>query len=203
MTKAALGRWKKEPTREEVAYHEAGHVIAAMLGWVPVRSVDMRAEAGQHHARVNSDDLLGRQILAGRMDVREGTVGGHLALGRIRYSLGGYAAESIFSDKRGLPHDGCGADVDYALAFAGAMLPGSGSATKDLMVEWIIVRQWRLVRAQLRRHWQHVTAVAALLMRNDEVDDDAIRALLRTLPDLACEALPTAGDDTRSETSIS
>lgn len=152
---------------------------------------------------MNSDDVLGGQILAGKMPAPEGTLGGHFALGRIRYSLGGYAAESIFSGKRGLPHDGCGADVDHALAFAGAMLPGACGAAKDLMVHWIIMRQWTRVRSQLRRHWQHVTAVAELLMRNDEVDDDAIRALLRTLPDLAYEALPTAGDDTRFEKSIS
>lgn len=47
MTNAALGRWKKGPTREEVAYHEAGHVVAAMLGWVPVRSVDLTPQPGE------------------------------------------------------------------------------------------------------------------------------------------------------------
>lgn len=205
MANSRLARWKIEPTRDEVAHHEAGHVVVGMIAGIPIRSIDMRLEPGEHHARVNTADVTGGLILAGQLDAREGTLGGHLALGRVRCALGGYAAESIFAGKTGLPHDGPGADLDKALSYARALLPNGSESARELVAGLIIGRQWKRVRAQLRGHWQYVVAVAALLAREDEVDDQDLHNALRSLAPLAPDPVPRRlwGDDSRTAKSIS
>lgn len=173
----------RSPTRATVAYHEAGHVVLGVSVGVDVVGVTMRRTSTQH-AMTHTRDAVGGRILAGVFPINPLVEA--LALGRVRYSLAGFAAERIFTGARGMPDDGAHGDLGFARQYVRAIAPG---ADDDFCTMMCLV-QWPKTRAFVRRHWKHVQVVARALVASQGLTERSLAALLRKLPPIAPLQLP-------------
>ena len=104
-----------------------------------------------------------------------------LVLSRVRYALAGWAAESIYRAPERLIGVTVYDDPDQADARAmlRAWYPNDRSG---VFAQLVIQGEYRRVRAWLREHWLHVEAIAAALLKHDEIDEEQIRDVLDALP---------------------
>jgi hypothetical protein len=170
-----------------VAYHEAGHVIAA-LRWIEpldlmkatIKATPGRRSAGHVLRRVRYLPEEMRERLERCANAAERALVQFDALTEIRYSLAGYAANSIHTGNlQNHPvnvDDGPNGDTTTARAYAHAICPS------DADVERVLMHEYLRVRRLLRNEWDgRVRIFADALVRHVTLRGRRLRALLERL----------------------
>lgn len=175
------------PTLEAIAYHEAGHALAATLVatvWditiVPVPGVSrglVRTQSrGMHNpgvwrdlVRAAADEPLRRLVQA-------------TALGHARYCLAGWAGESLHVGR--LPAAVSKMvgekDTEDARSFIRAAYPDMPLGCPA--EHWILDGEYGRTRRFLQEHRKHLDAVASALLKLRTLDGDDLEAILDHLP---------------------
>jgi len=153
------------PTRVAVAYHEAGHVLAAFawgagIRWVNIGSAGdirrgaFRGETRERARAVDPDDLA-------------------------RCALAGWAAECVYVGRKFLPVELLVGEDDVDAARA-ALAGDVGEP--DVLLLYFLRLSFEQVRRFMRAHREHLDAVARALLRRGHLDEADVLEVLPLRP---------------------
>ena len=164
---------------KDTAHHEAGHAVAAVAFVGTVHQVSIvpdAAAAGRCATRsfgmLGRPDYLAEQMAIARErgDTCMAAMWHSRLLGHAVYSFAGYCAEFMFTRCR----------VHVAGLFAEEVWDGwhfielAGYGPD----EDVVMREERRTRSFLRRHWQHVTAVASALLEHRTLNEEKFNEVI-------------------------
>ena len=152
---------------ERVAYHEAGHAVAAFEQGVPFEEVTIIPEGGMSRHLRRGD--FGRTF---RPDARAGR-GREQIEADIIVTFAGPAAEAKFGGRRNL----VAARGDSASAAKLAAQVCTSHEEVVAYVEWLTIRAVKLIAG--RPQWKAVQAVAASLLENHEISAVDARKIIK------------------------
>lgn len=168
------------------AFHEAGHLVAHLIwnGRRPIFATIIpsprRKFLGHVVVYVRSTSWLRttKRTDRGRAFV--------IAHRRIRGAMAGFAAESIacgLHPRNVSPHCYRGTDdLDIAIETIRAVYtPKASKAHVEGMVAWILLSEYRRVRAALKKNWPFVRRVARELLRVKTLKSRDLRAIYRII----------------------
>lgn len=166
------------PSLLEIAYHEAGHAVAALAWCGGVSRVTIKPAAPQYLGKCwvvehQTSDALAMALASSERagDQRLAWLLRQQVLGRARLALAGHCAERLFNNRRAtFVFDQDEADAWHSLELAGEE------------PEYAVVRERRYTKRFLREHWLHVQAVAAALVDQETLSEEALDASIEHLP---------------------
>ena len=168
--------------KRRIAYHEAGHAVAAVLLW-PEHLRVSKATIVRHGSALG---LVGSKPLEERHTTTKEEL-----LAQIQVSLASRAAEQIFL---GIEMSGAHHDLQNATRIADFIVrqlgmngtlyqpTALGHLQPDSQEKWVIEdlleEQFKQVKALLNEHYDAVVAVAEALLEREELQGDEIREII-------------------------
>jgi ATP-dependent Zn protease len=149
------------------AYHEAGHVVAAVRLGVRVKKATIIGD-GRYYGIVHCADVFGGL----RLDVDRSSRARTRVERQVILSLAGPAAEAEFL---GRPIKGNFARADYQTALDVADHMCSSSEEAQAYLKWLEIRARDLIKV----FWPDVEKVSSELTKNKTLTRETIKSLLR------------------------
>lgn len=156
-------------SRESLAYHEAGHVVAAHLLDIDFGGASLVAEEDSAGRVKKPPSPLGFMVYGKHKDKQDERL-----KSRVTACLSGLAARKILTGEEALNPGATWGHQDMLDAFdmAAYLTEGQQEETSELL-EQSTSRAERL----LREHWSGVEAVAAALLEHEELDREKALAV--------------------------
>lgn len=169
-----MAKKHKPATRREIAFHEAGHAVAAVLLRVPFSYVALTTENAESLGHVQHDPTAVARFVE---RVQAGEVGERTIARHIQVTLAGVRAAKLAGES------GQGGESDDVAAHNLAE-EICGPVYLDQGAEVVAYLSWAeaAVSNLLRGHWPAVEAVAAALERGTILKAGRVRALVLAAP---------------------
>lgn len=153
---------------KRIAYHEAGHAVAAFIEGVPLGPITIIPDGNVQRNLRRRD--LGNGF---RPDVRRAANNRQKIEAEVIATFAGPAAEDAFTGRR----NRYAAQDDYPDIKKIASFVCESDEEMIAYLEWLAIRARRVVTD--RRNWEAVKAVAAALLKHETIDAAKARTLIK------------------------